>query len=119
RARDDLARANVALIAAQDLLAQQSRVAERLRIARDLHDAVGHHLTALSLQLEVASHKADGAAAEHVHQAQSIARLLLADVRAAISAERDAAPLDLRPALERMVAATPGPRVELEITGEL
>ncbi|GGA82600.1 hypothetical protein GCM10011369_25740 [Neiella marina] len=48
---------NLELRAAQSMLAQQSQHNERLRIARDLHDSVGHQLTALSLQLEHAIHR--------------------------------------------------------------
>ena len=63
-ARGELARANAELQATQALLAEDSRVAERLRISRDLHDMLGHHLTALSLQLEVASRLASGPASD-------------------------------------------------------
>ncbi|MBD1391211.1 sensor histidine kinase [Neiella sp. HB171785] len=48
---------NLQLRAAQSMLSQQSQHNERLRIARDLHDSLGHHLTALSLQLEHAIHQ--------------------------------------------------------------
>ena len=37
-------------------------MSERLRISRELHDLLGHHLTALSLNLEVAGHLAESPA---------------------------------------------------------
>ncbi len=59
RARHDaaLALANAELSASRELLAENSRAAERLRISRDIHDALGHHLAALSIQLDVASRR--------------------------------------------------------------
>ncbi len=80
-ARKDLALANAELVATREQLAQTSRTEERLRIARDLHDTLGHHLTALSIQLDVAARRSDNAAAEHIREAHAIARLLLSDVR--------------------------------------
>lgn len=47
---------NIQLKSAQSLLAQRGKAQERLRIARDLHDGIGHKLTALSLKLEHARH---------------------------------------------------------------
>ena len=62
---------------------------ERRRIARELHDLVGHHLTALTLNLEVVTHLVDGKVLGHVQQAHSLAKLLLADVREVVSEMRD------------------------------
>src|SRR5258706_13128936 len=53
-----LSRMNAELRATQALLAESAAQAERTRISRELHDAWGHDLTALSLQLEYASHAA-------------------------------------------------------------
>ena len=92
------------------------RLEERLRIARDLHDALGHHLTALSLNLEVAAHTVEGAAAAPVRTAQSIARLLLADVRDVVSALHVEDRIDLPAALRRLAADIPEPRVHLSVT---
>src|SRR3546814_12036878 len=80
-----LFRSNSELRATRALLAESSRLSERMRISRELHDLLGHHLTALSLNLEVATHVSSGKAQEHVRQAHTLAKLLLTDVREAVS----------------------------------
>jgi signal transduction histidine kinase len=118
-ARQELARANAELTATRELLAENSRVAERLRIARDLHDTMGHHLTALSIQLEVASRLSDGAAATHIHEAHAVAKLLLGDVRDVVGTLRHSGHIDLSQAL-RALAITPGVlRIHLEMPDRL
>jgi signal transduction histidine kinase len=102
-AREALGAANAELLATRALMAENSRVAERLRISRDLHDTLGHHLTALSLQLEVASRLADGKAVEHVRQAHAITRLLLADVRNVVGQLRESSRFDLAQAVHTLV----------------
>ena len=114
-AREDLGRANGELHATRALLVEDSRVAERLRIARDLHDTLGHHLTALSLQLEVASRLASGAAADRVAEAHAITRLLLGDVRDVVSQLRDRDHADLGTAIRTLAAAAVRPQVHVEI----
>ena len=114
RLRRRLALANAELSGARALLDSASRQGERLRIARDLHDLVGHHLTALALHLEVADHLVEGRAREPVERARAIARLLLADVREVVSDLRDH-DLDLTPLLQAMVAELPRPSVMLDL----
>ncbi|MPV36370.1 sensor histidine kinase [Georgenia subflava] len=113
-ARAALAVAHADLRAATALLATSSRNDERVRIARDLHDVVGHQLTALALELEVAAHRATGDGAEHVARARGIAKDLLADVRATVGELRDA-PAGLEPTLRGIVEHVPGLAVELEV----
>jgi signal transduction histidine kinase len=62
-ARAALLALNAELHATRGLLAEHSRAAERLRISRDLHDTLGHHLTGLSIQLDVAARRSEGPAA--------------------------------------------------------
>lgn len=119
KARDELRQLNAQLRATQALLTESTRVGERLRISRELHDLVGHHLTALSLNLEVANHLVTGNAAEHVNQAQSLARLLLADVREVVSNLRDDDNLDLKKALGRLVEGVPVINVHLNVSEAL
>jgi two-component system, NarL family, sensor histidine kinase DesK len=106
------------LRAAQVLLAQASRQGERLRIARDMHDLLGHHMTALILNLEVAVHKNTGSQ-PHVEQALALARLLLSDLRAAVSDVRESATLDLHAAMRQLVADIPRLQVRLDIADDL
>jgi signal transduction histidine kinase len=109
----ELARVNAELQATQELLADSSRMAERLQISRELHDTLGHHLTVLSVNLELAKQTVEGRAAEPVQEAQAVTRLLLSDVREVVSSLREDRPVDLRRALETLAAGTPEPRVHL------
>jgi signal transduction histidine kinase len=115
RARVELAAANAELKATRELLAHGSRVAERLRIARELHDALGHHLVALSLNLEVASHQIEGPGLEQIRISQGLTKLLLTDVSEIVSTlGRDEA-IDLRSALTALTSEIPRPRVHLTL----
>ena len=113
RGRIRLAAAYAELQATQQILAESATTAERLRIARDLHDSIGHHLMALNLHLEIAERDPSGSGVEAVAVARQIARDLTGEVRAAVGRSRDEAPLGLRRALEILCAGIPEPIVEL------
>ena len=119
--RQGLAAANAELEATRELLAQSARLAERARIARDLHDLLGHHLTALSLNLEIASHKASGEARARIETAQSVTKLLLGDVRGVVGSLRrdEGLGLDLPAALRKLAEGIPRPRVHIEAPAAL
>jgi len=117
-ARDELRKVNSELRATQSLLAENTRIAERVRIARELHDLVGHHLTALTLNLEVVTHLVDGKVLEHVQQAHSLARLLLADVREVVSDMRRDDMVNLADALHTLIEGVPKPRIHLDLPSE-
>lgn len=119
KARQELARANTELRVATELLGLQSRTAERLRIARDLHDLIGHHLTALSLNLEVASHKAQGECLPAIERSRTLTKLMLADVRDVVSRMRENEPIDLTHALESIKDVIPAPVVNLTMPPDL
>lgn len=119
RERSALARVNAELRATQSLLAESSRMAERVRIARELHDSLGHHLAGLSLQLQLAARLAQGGALAPIEKAHMMAKLLLNDVRDALGALQAERSLDLRSALEELVRDIPSPRVHLTLAGGL
>lgn len=114
-AKEELRLVNTELKATQVLLADSSRINERLRISRELHDLIGHHLTALTLNLEAASHITEGKPKQYVKKAQSIARLLLGDVREVVSKFRQTGTLDLGLAIRELLAGIPNPKIHLDI----
>lgn len=115
QARDEQRRLNSELRATRALLAESSRMSERVRISRELHDLLGHHLTALSLNLEVANHLSSGKVQEHVRQAHTLAKLLLTDVREAVSQLRDEGSIELSGALHTLVEGVPALEIRLDV----
>lgn len=66
-------------------------VAERERVARDVHDVLGHSLTALSVKAELAARLVDldpARAKEELESIQATARQALAEVRATVGGLR-------------------------------
>ena len=114
-ARRAIAAAHAELRAVNEILADSSRIAERLRISRDLHDALGHHLTALSLNLEAAVHKCDGETRALVQRSQTLARDLLKDVRQITAEMQTQQGIDLTTALQPLIDDLPRPHVHLEV----
>lgn len=115
-----LAEANRELRHANRLIANSVRDAERLRISRELHDAWGHELTALGLQLEIASHVAGSERANgHVRQAKALAAALLAKVRDVVATLRESERCDLQEALEALAQSVPAPAVHVDFAPDV
>jgi signal transduction histidine kinase len=119
RARQELMQVHAALQATQSLLAESVRESERTRISRDLHDTLGHHLAALSVNLEVAAHLAAGKVAEHVGQAHALTKRLLSDVRDVVETLHEERDIDLASALATLVAGVPEPRIHLALPADI
>jgi len=114
-ARDKVELLNSELMATQHLLSEASRQSERTRIARDLHDLLGHHMTALTIKLQIAERLTDGEARTHIAECRALSRLLLADVREAVSAMREDGGVDFRQAIALLVAKIPQLDISLDI----
>jgi len=72
----------------RELVAGRRVAQERLRIARDLHDSVGHHLALISVQSDVAGRSIDGdaaAAREALLHVKSASRKALDELRDTVS----------------------------------
>ncbi|HVI59538.1 MAG TPA: histidine kinase [Luteimonas sp.] len=119
QARDRLALVNADLLATRALLAESARDAERLRVARELHDVAGHKLTAMTLNLRALAADPALAARAQVQISQRLARELLGDIRGVVQALRDARGLDLATALRALAAPLPRPALRLAIDDDV
>jgi two-component system, NarL family, sensor histidine kinase DesK len=84
-------RADTKLRMAQEEIEQLAAVAERERIARDLHDVLGHTLSVIVLKAELAGRLIERdpqRAAEEIADVEKTARTALSEVRAAIGGYR-------------------------------
>jgi signal transduction histidine kinase len=114
-ARESLARANADLLAARERLAEGVRLEERLRIARELHDAMGHHLAGLSLNLEALGQRQGPS--PPLATARSLTRRLLDDLETLVDALGREPDLDLTSALAALARDIPRPRVHVSVPG--
>ena len=85
-------RANEALADTRAELAQLAAENERIRIARDLHDLLGHSLTTITMKAGLARRLGladpEGAVAQ-ITEVEDLCRRVLSDVRAAVSGYRE------------------------------
>ncbi|HEX6525971.1 MAG TPA: sensor histidine kinase [Streptosporangiaceae bacterium] len=120
----DLEESHVKLTAYSAQVAELSAEAERNRLARDIHDSLGHHLTVIAVQLEKAAAFRDRDRAtsdQSLTDARSSARQALDDVRMSVRALRgDQPPARLTAMLADLVrqADAGQQRVTLTVTGD-
>jgi signal transduction histidine kinase len=119
RNRRELARLNMELLAARQSLEEKSRVEERLRISRELHDVMGHHLVALNLQLELANRTIPNAEPSPITTAIKIAKDLLAEARKIVSVLRQEQTNDLTSFILTLQGTIPYPAIYLEVPEHL
>ena len=88
----EVIRSNRALTAARAEVARLATENERSRIARDLHDLLGHSLTTITVKAGLARRMADvdpERAGAEIAEVEELARRALGEVRAAVAGYRD------------------------------
>lgn len=109
-----VSRANARLRVTQEEAERLAKTAERERIARDLHDLLGHTLSLITLKSELAAKLVprDPARAEaEIREVERISREALKEVRAAIAGYRSEG-LSAELARARLALETAGVRLE-------
>jgi len=117
--RQDQARINAELVSTRELLRESSKLGERVRISRELHDSVGHHLTALCLHLEAALNGSPDQQGERIQSAQVAARKALEEVRGVVSNMQGGEDIHLHSALSLLAERIPRVRLHLSIAEAL
>ncbi|MFI6575506.1 sensor histidine kinase [Nocardiopsis sp. NPDC050513] len=104
----------------------QVRLRERERVARDLHDTVAHHVSAMAIRAQaglVTAESRPGAAVDALRVIESEAARALTEMRAMVRALRRSDPADLAPHpgvgdLRRLAGRDrSGPSVQVEVDG--
>jgi signal transduction histidine kinase len=108
-------RINGELMATRRLLEESARTEERLRLSRELHDVMGHKLTALKLQLALQTRETASRPAWPLQQCLRITEELLVDVRGVVSSLRESDGIDLHQALRALDPGLPSPRVVFDL----
>lgn len=111
----ELIRTTVELREARATVAQLAANEERLRLARDLHDLLGHSLSLITLKSELAGRMLPAhpdKAAQQVADIEQVSRQALVDVREAVSGYR-------RPRLSAELAGTKVALTAAGITADL
>jgi two-component system sensor histidine kinase DesK len=102
---------------AQEDVEELAKVAERERIARDLHDVLGHTLSVIALKSELASKLADrdpARAVQEIREVERISREALTEVRGAVEGYKNRGfSGELREA--RQALASAGVRLDVQV----
>jgi signal transduction histidine kinase len=114
--------------AARERGLEQAKSEERVLLARELHDTVAHHVSAIAVQAQAGRALAATSPSSPLEALEVIeveASRTLAEMRAMVRVLRNEAPVDYAPQpgvadLERLSGASPaGPRVEVRVSGDL
>ncbi|PTQ89685.1 sensor histidine kinase [Agitococcus lubricus] len=114
----ETATAHAQLRATQQLLNDAVARNERTRIARDLHDQMGHHLVALNIQLQILERKLPEQALPELVQVQDLAKELFKDVRTTVQQLR-ADQASFSELLESMLSSIPFLEFDVDIDADL
>ena len=116
----DLEVAHIKLQAYTEQVAELATAEERNRLARDIHDSVGHYLAAVNIQLEKAllyQERDPEAATQAIRDAKQAATDALRDVRVSVRALRDSNErFSLTASLDKLIAEINGSSLNINLT---
>ncbi|MCF6437269.1 histidine kinase [Pseudoalteromonas sp. MMG022] len=118
-AKEQLALTNAKLEATQSLLSTAAEQSERLKLARDLHDDVGHALTSLIINLDIARRTSNEEQQPQLQACYEQAKQALQTTRSVVSDKRDNVGFNLADCLHKLAQQTPRIQIQLEVVQHL
>ena len=116
--RDTISKKNLELIATQTLLLQRSKIEERQRILQNLHDGIGHQLTAMSLHnahaLQLIKLEKTFEIDTYLEQEKRSIKDTLLTLRQIVKQSRNTARLDLEVAITAIARKLPNLAINYE-----
>ncbi|MFC3033949.1 sensor histidine kinase [Pseudoalteromonas fenneropenaei] len=106
------------LKATQSMMAAMSAEQERLAISRELHDSLGHKLTALAINFDFLKRTAPADLQSNVANCHALSQEILAEVRQIVTAQRQDIGL-LKSSLQPILTAVPNLQAQLNLAPEL
>jgi len=106
------------LKATQQLIASIAQQQERLYLSRELHDSIGHQLTALSIHLDIARRQSETPVQEYIQKCHMMSQNILQDIRDIVATQRQTQTFNLQTSLQKVISQVPQLKCHLSIEQE-
>lgn len=107
------------LKATQELLEHSTQRNERMRVGREIHDNMGHHLAALNINLQVCEQLGDDKSKQAIRICQDSVDNLYQQLNETIDGLKSASDYDLEQAIKNLIKDTPRLDIHFDCTEQL
>lgn len=116
---EDLKKSNKKIREYASIIADTVALEERNRLARDIHDSIGHYLTATNIQLSKAQayFKIDPETAfKAIEEAKSASKEAMEDVRESVRSLKTRKDFNLSTSIKELISRIDGKNIEIKLT---
>lgn len=107
------------LRATQELLEHSTQRNERMRVGREIHDNMGHHLAALNINLQVCEQLANTESKQPIRICQDSVDSLYQQLHETVDGLKSASDFDLEHAISNLIKDTPRLDIHFDCTEQL
>lgn len=107
------------LKATQELLEHSTQRNERMRVGREIHDSMGHHLAALNINLQVCEQLANDESKQPIRICQDSVDNLYQQLNETVDGLKNVSDFDLEHAITHLIKGTPRLDIHFDCTQQL